>query len=289
MNRKNFLRIAGAGVAGGVLMPDALIASFNKGQAKLALQLYTVRDEIKNDFEGTLKRIADIGFKYVETAFWPKDISMQQAAAALKSKGLIVSSCHVALPADDQGQLFIETAKVFGSKNLIWHGWPEDKRYSTLDGTRELIKAYNRAAAFATTNGLHFGLHNHWWEYRNVVGGKPVFEWLLTETDPTIFFEIDTYWVKVAGFTPADVVKRFGKRARFLHIKDGPAVWNEKLTKDEPDPMTAVGKGTQDIPAIVNASAYAEFLVVEMDRVSGDVFAAIKDSYNYLHEKFGLL
>jgi sugar phosphate isomerase/epimerase len=56
---------------------------------------------------------------------------------------------------------------------------------------------------------------------------------------PDIFFEIDTYWVKVAGQNPPEIVKKFGKRAPLLHIKDGPAKWNDSLPDDNPDPMVA--------------------------------------------------
>ncbi|MBI3717710.1 MAG: sugar phosphate isomerase/epimerase [Sphingobacteriales bacterium] len=288
MNRQTFLRMIGTGIIGTTLLPDELLASPSGVKPKISLQLYTVRNEIAKDLEGTLKRIADMGFKYVETAFWPKEISLEKAASTLKKAGLKVSSCHIELPAGDNKEVFLQTAKAFNCKKMIWHGWPEDKRYSSPEGTKELIKIYNEAAAFAKSNGLEFGLHNHWWEYRNIVGGKPVYEWLLKETDPSIFFEIDTYWVKVAGFTPAQIVKKFGPRAKLLHMKDGPARWNDKLAEDNPDPMTSLGKGTQNVPAIVGAAQYADFLVVEMDKVEGDVFQKIKESYDYLHQKFKL-
>lgn len=71
-------------------------------------------------------------------------------------------------------------------------------------------------------------------------------------------------------------------------MKDGPAIWSDKLGHDDPDPMTALGKGTQNVPAIVHAAQYAAFLVVEMDKTEGDVFTAIKESYTYLHDKFQL-
>ncbi len=68
------------------------------------------------------------------------------------------------------------------------------------------------------SNGLQFGLHNHWWEYRNKVDGKFVYEVLLESVEPDIFFEIDTYWVKVAGHDPAEIVAKFGKRAPSTYI-----------------------------------------------------------------------
>lgn len=288
MDRQSFLRIAGAGLATTAITSTGLLANASQPAARLSLQLYTVRDAIEKDLEGTIKKVADIGFKYVETAFWPKGVSLERAAAVIRKSGLKVSSCHVELPLGDNRTAFSQTAQAFECQKLIWHGWPEDKRYATFDGTRELINIYNDTAVYAKSLGLEFGLHNHWWEFRNRVADKPVYEWLLAQTDPSIFFEVDTYWVKVAGLSPVDVLQKVGSRARLLHIKDGPAIYHDKLVEDNPDPMTAVGKGTQDIPAIVGAATHADFLVVEMDKVAGNVFTLLQESYDYLHHAFGL-
>ena len=177
----------------------------------------------------------------------------------------------------------LDAAAAYDCKKMIWHGWPEDKRYSTLDGTLELASIYNEAGKFAKDHGLQFGIHNHWWEYRNKVGDRLVYEVLLEKLDKDIFFELDTYWVKVAGHDPAKIVKLLGDRAKLLHIKDGPAKWNDSLPQDNPDPMTAVGKGTQNFPAIVRAAnGNTEWMVVEMDKTATDVFEALKESYDYL-------
>jgi sugar phosphate isomerase/epimerase len=78
-------------------------------------------------------------------------------------------------------------------------------------------------------------------------------------------------------------VREFGKRAPLLHIKDGPARWSDSLAQDNPDPMVAVGKGTQNFPAIVKAAnGNTEWMIVEMDKTATDVYDAIQDSYNYL-------
>ena len=244
--------------------------------------MYTVRDQIKTDIPGTLKK-GSIGFEHVETAFWPDGVAVQKAAKYLKQAGLSVSSAHIEIPMGDKKQIMLDTAAAYNCKKMIWHGWPEDKRYSSLEGTMELVSIYNEAGKFAKQNGLQFGLHNHWWEYRNKVGGRFVYEVLLENLDQDIFFEVDTYWVKVAGQDPAAIVKKLGSRARLLHIKDGPAKWNDYLPKDNPDPMTAVGKGMQNFPAIVKAAdGNTEWMVVEMDKTSGDVFVALKESYDYL-------
>jgi len=285
INRRDFIQLSGVGLLGAML-PLNELSVLSAGPAplpRLSMQLYTVRDAIAKDPAGTLKRVSDIGFKWVETAFWPPNISLQQAAKYIKDAGLKVSSSHIELPIGQKAHIMEETARAYNCRKMIWHGWPEDQRYSSLPGTKALIDIYNEAYKFAKGNGLEFGLHNHWWEYRNKVGGKFVYEVLLEELNPGIFFEVDTYWVKVAGQDPAAIVAKVGKRAKLLHIKDGPAKWNDQLPKDIVDPMTPVGKGTQNFPAIAKAAAgNAEWFVVEMDKVNGDVFEALKESYEYL-------
>ena len=288
MNRKRFLQLGGMGALGASFSRSPLLSSFEntgiiKETAKIAVQLYSVRKEIEKDIQGTLKKIADIGFEAVETAFWPKDISVKQAGQYLKDAGLPVCSAHIELPIGDKKRDLLDAAEAFGCTRMIWHGWPEDIRYGTLDGTRQLIKIYNEANRFAHDNGLQFGIHNHWWEFRNKVGKRYVYEVLMQSLDKDIFFEIDTYWVKVAGQNPADIVKKFGQRAPLLHMKDGSGKWNDSLADDNPDPMVAVGKGAQNFPAIVKAAnGNTEWMIVEMDKTETDIFQALQDSYDYL-------
>jgi sugar phosphate isomerase/epimerase len=285
LSRRNFLQLSGIGMVGAALpiSPWTFFATEKWNPAKLSVQLYTVREQIKKDLPGTLKRIREIGFEFVETAFWPEGITIQKAAQYIRDAGLAVSSSHIEIPLGAQKQIMLDTAAAYDCKKMIWHGWPENKRYSSLEGTMELVSIYNEAGKFAKANGLEFGLHNHWWEYRNKVGGRYVYEVLLESVDKDIFFEVDVYWVKVAGQDPATIVKKIGDRARLLHIKDGPAKWNDSLPKDNPDPMTAVGKGTQNFPAIVKAAdGNPEWLVVEMDKTAGDTFEALSESFNYL-------
>ena len=287
-HRREFLQMTGFAALGASVFPASVFPGTNKNipltePAKIALQLYTVRNELSKNIPDTLRRISEIGIETVETAFWPENISVQQAGRYIKDAGLSVSSAHVALPVGDKKAAMLETAAAFNCKRMIWHGWPEDKRYSTLDGTKELAEIYNEANHFAKSNGLQFGLHNHWWEFRNHVGGRYVYEVIRDIVEPDIFFEIDTYWVKVAGHDPAKIVGEYGKRAPLLHIKDGPAKWNDALPADKPEPMVAVGKGSQNFPAIVKAAnGNTEWMIIEMDVTATDVFTAIKDSYIYL-------
>lgn len=282
--RRKFIQLSGATALAGQF-PLSLFANNMYTIPSIALQLYTVRNEFEKDIPGTLKKIAGIGIKNVEAAFWPKGVTIEQAAKYLKDAGLSVCSCHVDIPVDDKKDAVLKTAETLNTKRIIWHGWPEDKRYSSLDGTKELIDIYNKAGETAKANGLQFGLHNHWWEFRNKVGGRFVYEWLLEGVSKDIFFELDTYWVKVAGHNPATIINKYGPRAKMLHMKDGPALFGPQLISDHPDPMAALGHGTQNIPAIAKAAqANIDWMVIEMDVVAptADVFKVIKDSYDYL-------
>ncbi len=279
--RRQFLKTSG--LALGAALPALSFARDNEKLPGIALQLYTVRDKFSTDIPGTLHKIGAMGITHVETAFWPQGVTVKQAAQYIKDAGLSVCSSHVDIPTGDKKAGVLQAAEAFGSKKIIWHGWPEDKRYSSLDGTKELIDIYNKAGETAKANGLQFGLHNHWWEFRNKVGGRFVYEWLLEGVSKDIFFEIDTYWVKVAGHDPAAIIQKYGSRAKFLHMKDGPAKFSAALLSDKPDPMVPLGKGTQNVPAIASAAKkYIDWMVIEMDVVQGDVFAAIQESYQYL-------
>src|SRR4030095_346790 len=126
MNRKRFLQIGGMGALGASFGPSSMLSSLEKTStiketAKIAVQLYSVRKEIEKDIRGTLKKIADIGFDAVETAFWPKDITVKQAGQYLKEAGLPVCSAHIELPIGEQKAVLLETAKELGCKKMIWH------------------------------------------------------------------------------------------------------------------------------------------------------------------------
>ena len=127
---------------------------------------------------------------------------------------------------------------------------------------------------WAADNGLELGLHNHWWEMQPVEGHIP-YEMLQELVDPAVFFELDVYWAKTAGRDPVALVSELGKRAPLLHIKDGPAT--------PAAPMTAVGDGSLDIAAIVQAAHdTADWLVVELDVAATNMMHAVERSYEYL-------
>jgi sugar phosphate isomerase/epimerase len=121
-------------------------------------------------------------------------------------------------------------------------------------------------------------LHNHWWEFEKTDYGIYPFYYLLENLDKDVIFEVDTYWTKVAGLDPANVLFDFGNRAPLLHIKDGPAVKGDPMYKHVP-----AGEGTLDFRSIVKAGGEnIKWMIVEFDEYEKDIFDGIKKSYEYL-------
>ena len=139
----------------------------------LALQLYTVRDLLAQDFLGTMEKIASLGFVGVETAFF-EGVNVNQAAQVFRDLELVVPAIHCDIPLGDKQKEVLELATTFESERLVWHGWPQDEDYSTLEGIKRLAKRYNEANEVARANGYSFGIHNHWWEFEKTEGHYPL-------------------------------------------------------------------------------------------------------------------
>jgi sugar phosphate isomerase/epimerase len=238
--------------------------------APIGIQLYSVRELLKQDFAGIIRRIAEIGYVSVEPFGTPDNF--QEAARLFKTLGLQVPSAHVPMPlGQDQGKV-LEIAEAYGLETIVSGRGPD--YFETVDGIRRTCEEFNEAGRFAAQHGFKFGVHNHWWEYLPVEG-RYGYQYMKELVDPAITFQLDTYWIKVGGPDPARIVAEMGARAPLLHIKDGPAVREE--------PMTAVGDGVLDIPAIVKAGAgHTQWLTVEIDRVATDMMEAVERSYKYL-------
>ncbi len=242
----------------------------------IALQLYSVRDVIsKSDFDTVVRQVAEIGYAGVETAGFP-GTTPQAAGKLFKSLGLQVSSIHkFPIPTQADQQEILDMLGALGTKNVVSGAGPDD--FKTVDTTRATCEKLNTAVELLGPHGIKLHVHNHWWEYLKI-GEKYAYEYMLDFLAPEIFFQIDTYWVKTAGVDPAQVVKRMGKRAPLLHIKDGPA--QQKVAQ------TAVGGGVLDFPAIVKAAAgNTEWMIVELDSCATDMIEAVRKSHAYLTGK----
>lgn len=276
-SRKNFLKLIGL-AATSLTLPNFPIFADPKYKPKIGIQLYTVRKAIEKNFEDSVKKIAEIGYQGIETYTLPENVTLKHAGKTLKDAGLKIFSMHSELPVGDNRDLALRMADAYECTTIVYHGWPEEEKFKTLEATKRTVEIYNEVSAFLKTKGLKFGLHNHWWEFEKTKDGIVPFYYLLENLNKEIFFELDTYWAKVAGQDPSKVLKDFGSRAPLLHIKDGPAVKGEPMYKHVP-----AGEGTLDFPSIVLAGGKnIKWMIVEFDEYDKNIFDGIKKSYDYL-------
>jgi sugar phosphate isomerase/epimerase len=235
----------------------------------LALQLYTVRDQLASGRKAVLGAIRGYGYAAVE----PYDVLTDPEAlrADLDEAGLAVCAVHAKALGEDAGA-FLDGAKTVGADTVIVP-WAPPERFADADAIAELARELNEGAARAAGLGLRFGYHNHAFELA-MVGGRTGLEALADALDPAVLLEVDTYWAAVGGQDVPKLLGRLGDRVRYLHVKDGP------VTKD--DPMTAVGGGRMPVAEILAACPSAEWHVVELDRCATDVLTAVRDSLSWL-------
>ena len=276
--RRNFLAtlgVAAFGLASRDALANGVLLAPKRKLKKVGLQLYTVRDLMKADLPGTLRRVAQIGYKEVEFAGY-FGRSPAQIRALLKQNGLTSPSSHIGLDILEK-----DPVKAFADAKAIGHQWatvpwlPEERR-KTVDDWNRIIDLLNRLGPQAKAAGLRLAYHNHDFEIRPVNGVRPL-DMMLDKTDPSLVdFEMDLYWVVFGGGDPIDFFNRHPKRFAMVHVKDSAGPPDNK--------MVDVGKGTIDFPTIFAQSDKAgiKHYFVEHDQPA-DPIATIRNSYQYLH------
>ena len=244
----------------------------------IGLQLYTVRDLLQRDFDGTLAEVARIGYRKVEFAGY-FGRTPAQVRAVLDRVGLTAPSAHVGvnlLRQDLPAQ--IASAKTIGHEYLTAPSYPLT-RTATLADFQRMAADFTAWGKACRDAGLRFAFHNHSVEFQQV-GGRPGFEVLLTETDPALVdFELDLYWARFAGVDPVDLIERYPGRFTMWHVKDMRDPANTKA-------MVPVGAGEIDFKAIfarAGRSGLRHFFV-EHDNAAqtGGSLASIQASHAHL-------
>jgi sugar phosphate isomerase/epimerase len=239
---------------------------------RIGVQLYTVRSALKADFDGTLRKVAAIGYKEVEFAGY-MGRTPEEVRASLKQAGLSAPAEHVDLETlEKDWNATVDAAHTVGHEYLVV-AWIDAARRSTIDEYKRIADIFNRLGRQANAAGLRFGYHNHAYEMIALEGQVP-YDVLLQNTDPDLVcFEMDLYWTTDGGKDPLAYFAKYPGRFPLVHVKDRTANGQ----------MVDVGQGTIDWTAIFahrkQAGIKHEF--VEHDE-PGDPFASIAASYAYL-------
>ena len=268
ISRQTFLKTSALALAAPLLPP---IDVFAKSPKNVGLQLYTLRDQLPKDLEGTLKKVAELGYTEVETfgygdgKFFGK--SPKDFRALLKSLGLTAVSGHYmtgnTMPAmkgtlKNEWRMAVDHAAELGQKYMMCAFLFPDER-KTADAYKRHAALFNEAAEVCKKNNIQFGYHNHDFEFKTVDGQIP-YDILLKETDPkAVKMELDLYWVSFAGKDPVDLFKQSPGRFPLWHMKD--------MEKSESRAFAEVGTGSINFQRLLDNQKLAglQHFFVEQD------------------------
>jgi sugar phosphate isomerase/epimerase len=288
MNRRTFLEAATTVTAATLLASRLGWAAGEHKIEHLGVQLYTVRDKMKADFDGTLAKVASIGYKEVEFAGY-FDHTPQQVRAALDKNGLTAPSTHVQYDElDAKFPSVIEASKAIGLSYIVCPWIPEELRKSP-DIWKQAAEKFNHAGEQTKKAGLQFAYHNHWFEFLPVDGKLP-YDSLLELCDKNLVkMELDLCWITVAGADPLKYFNAYPGRFPLVHVKDlkkiPPISTGGAQNFGDTVDLTEVGSGIIDWKKLFAQSEKAgiKHYIVEHDHPK-EPFESIATSYQYLEK-----
>ena len=300
LSRRGFLRTAAVGAAvvgaAGAGVPLASSAAADSTAArhggggrripnsKISIQLYTVRDILAQDFEGTLARLAQIGYRKVEHAGFVGRTAAE-FKAALDTYGIRATSGHSGIPQPFNATAWraqLADARTLGSRYIVhpFFGINENGPIRDRAVWTAFAHDLNRAGRLAREAGLRFGYHNHNSEFFRLTdgSGQTGMDVLIAETDPRyVHFELDLFWVTRGATDPVDLVNRIGRRVLQYHVKD----LAQSGSFEDP------GRGLINFPRIFRAHQVDEYIVERDDagtppRAPADALTTAAVGYEFL-------
>jgi sugar phosphate isomerase/epimerase len=277
--RREFLQQSGAAAFGYMLLPSLDLSS---GKVKNpGIQLYTFRKELLADVTGTLKQIAGLGFKQIESAgsekgsfYGLKPKEMKQACSDL---GMTLRSGHVHV--DDKWKQTIDNAVESGQEYMICSSMPE--KGQTVDNYKKAAESFNKCGEDCKKVNIRFGYHNHDAEFEQSTGpggenGKVLYDVLLENTDPSlVHMEMDLGWAVFAGKDPIAYFDKYPGRFPLWHLKDMDMVKRHS---------TEFGKGILDIKKMLDNEKKAgmKYIFVEQEEFTNNAYESMKEDMAYL-------
>jgi sugar phosphate isomerase/epimerase len=289
-NRRDFLK-TGLGIsAGSLLIPGLVRAAAGRSAAAgsaagmgiptkrvkdIGIQLYTVRTEMLADPVATLKRLAKIGFKELESARSDKGnyygLSPKEIKKITEDLGMKLRSGHIHV--DNDFHKSIDEAAETGQEYLISAVLPSPGQ--TVENYQRSAEAFSKYGEECKKANLSFGYHNHNSEFE-MVDGKILYDILVERSDPKLVkMEMDLGWVVAAGHDPLQYFEKYPGRFELWHLKD------VDMTKKA---STEFGKGSLDIKKILQHGKQSgmKHFFLEQEEYAHDAFESVEIDYNYL-------
>jgi sugar phosphate isomerase/epimerase len=276
-----------------------------QGIEKFGLQLWTVKEDMAKDPKGTLKAIAEMGYKQIESFTGEKGIfwgmPSKDFQTYLHDLGLEMISSHVnpdftvKKETEDEFKKLVEEAAAVGAKYLIN---PFPGEISSAEDWKKVAEGLNRQGLITKSNGIKMGYHNHHFEFLPTSDQSIPEETLLKNTDPQLVdFELDLYWIVKAGQDPEKWLKNYADRFKLVHIKDLYKIEKVKQIEASEKPegnfwplgaSTILGQGRIDFPKILKTAKQngVQQFIVEQERFdASSPMQDIKKDADYM-EKF---
>jgi len=275
ITRRKFLTQSGFVASGFMLMPTISFAAHPK--LDYGVQLYSFRNEMTKDPKGTLKQIARLGIKKIESARSRDGLYYGLSPVEMKNTcedlGMKLVSGHVAL--DDDFQNTMEQAVASGQEYVICSSMPS--KGQTVDNYKKVAQAFNKAGEACKKLGLKFGYHNHEYEFESD-NGTVLYDILMDETEPDlVHMELDLGWVIVGGKNPLDYFKKYPGRFPLWHLKD--------MNMDKKE-STEFGKGALDIPTMMDhqVDSGVEHIFIEQEEYALTPLQSMRHNMRFLRD-----
>jgi len=284
-NRRKFLKTTG-GLTGGLMLTSlsgiSLLETCSSGKKAVdfGLQLYTLRDDLPKDPKGILKKVADFGYKQIESyegakgMFWGMThTDFKKYMDDLEMK-IVASHCNTS---QDFEKKAAEAAEI-GMKYLIY---PWEGTTKTLDDYRKMADDFNKHGEVCRKNGIRFAFHNHDYSFKKM-DGQFAQNILMDNTDPTLVdYEMDIYWVVTAGEDPEAWMKKYKNRFTLCHVKD------RSKTPVENNSINSVNLGTGSInwPQVLKTAKAngMKYYIVEQEAYAGTTpIKAVEANADYM-------
>ena len=281
-SRRDFLKTAGAIAAASLVNVGELAAA--PLRLPIGLQLYSVRNLLPKDFEGTLHQLSAAAYKDVEAAGYFNKTAAEFRHAMDQAGLRCISAHHTLVQLRSQLDELIEYGHTLGLEYIICsssggvHRDPSAKGELTLDDWRYVAGEFNRIGEKLKSAGITFGMHNHVPEFA-VVNGTLVYDELLRLTDPRyVVFEMDCGWVTAAGHNPVDYLSKAPERFPLMHVKD--------MTR-EPDGKfhsVVMGTGVVNYGPILRAATGLKHYFIEQEEFKGDTMTELREDAEFMRK-----
>lgn len=295
--RRDFLKISAAGTLGAVALgPMACTAAAaDKKSFGVGLQLYSIRDAISEDLLGSLTKISDMGYKYVELAsysngkFYGK--SPKEFKKMVDDLGMVAISSHAAVESTgismDNAQKMADDHAELGVTYCIQPWVNEEDR--TVEKFKKMVADWNQVGEVMKKAGIQFGYHNHNFEFKNMDGVVPYYDIFMKEMDPDLItMELDIYWAMKGGQDPVEMFDKYPGRFQLWHLKDMSEKVTDPFYEVIKDDITSVGAGLIDYKRVFAAKEKAgmkHFFVEDDNQGNGKPFEGVETSINNLTTK----